>query len=74
MKRSVILLTILSFLVLSTGSLNAQVKLPSIFSDNMVLQQQTDVAFFGVAGNNETVKVTTSWNKKSYTEIGRAHV
>ncbi|HOW39216.1 MAG TPA: sialate O-acetylesterase [Bacteroidales bacterium] len=67
MKRSVNLLTMLFFLVLSTISLNAQVKLPAIFSDNMVLQQKTNVAFFGIAGKNATVKVSTSWNKKSYT-------
>lgn len=49
-----------------TGNLNAQVKLPAIFGDNMVLQQQTDVTIWGTATKNSTVKATTSWNKKSY--------
>src|SRR5450759_1867426 len=32
----------------------------------MVLQQQTEAAIWGTAAKNATVKVTTSWNKKSY--------
>ncbi|MBK9390730.1 MAG: sialate O-acetylesterase [Bacteroidetes bacterium] len=57
---------IIIFLI-SSGNLFSQPKLPSIFGDNMVLQQQTDVSIWGTATNNSTVKVTTSWNKKSYT-------
>ncbi len=33
----------------------------------MVLQQQTDAAIWGTASVNASVKVTTSWNGKSYT-------
>lgn len=64
MKIHFSLLVLISFIFSVT--LNAQVKLPAIFSDNMVLQQQTDVAIWGTAKNNSTVKVTTSWNRKSY--------
>jgi len=32
----------------------------------MVLQQQTDAAVWGTAAANSTVRVITSWNKKSY--------
>lgn len=46
--------------------LHAEVKLPAIFGDNMVLQQQSDVAVWGWAKANSTVKVTCSWDKKSY--------
>ena len=62
-------LSILFFFVLSLLSVNsnAEIKLPAIFGDNMVLQQQTDAAIWGTAKANKTVKVTTSWNKKSYT-------
>ena len=48
-------------------SLNAEIKLPVIFSDNMVLQQQTDAAIWGWAKPNTPVRVTTSWDRKSYT-------
>ena len=44
----------------------ADVKLPAIFSDNMVLQQQSQVAVWGWAKPNATVSVAGSWNKKSY--------
>jgi sialate O-acetylesterase len=52
--------------LLFTFSSFAQVKLPSIFTDNMVLQQQTTVKVWGwsKAGNNVTV--TPSWNHKRY--------
>lgn len=53
--------------VFSAGSIKAEVKLPAIFGDHMVLQQQTDAAIWGKATPNKTVKVVTSWNKKSYT-------
>ena len=58
--------TMLLFLFVITSNLLAEVKLPAIFGENMVLQQQTDVAIWGAASKNSTVKVITSWNKKSY--------
>ncbi|MDB4584313.1 hypothetical protein N9164_14265 [Draconibacterium sp.] len=65
MTRNFSILTFLVFFLVSV-SLKAEVKLPAIFGDNMVLQQQTDAAIWGNATANKTVKVTTSWNKKSY--------
>jgi sialate O-acetylesterase len=68
MKRfSLFFLTLLIFSVISSFNLYAEVKLPAIFCENMVLQQQTEAAFWGTASNNATVKITTSWNKKNYT-------
>jgi sialate O-acetylesterase len=61
------LTTVVILSVLSSGSLFAEVKLPAIFGDNMVLQQNSDVAFWGSASTGSTVKITTSWNKRSYT-------
>jgi len=58
--------TVLIVLVISPGSAYAEVKLPVIFGNNMVLQQQTEAAIWGTAAKNTSVKVTTSWNKKSY--------
>jgi len=53
-------------IAISSGNLFAEIKLPAIFCDNMVMQQQTDAAIWGKASNNASVKVTTSWNNKSY--------
>ena len=57
----------LSFLFLFSTSVRAEIKLPAIFGNHMVLQQKTDAAIWGKAAENKTVRVTTSWNKKSYT-------
>ena len=37
------------------------IRMPSIFSDNMVLQQKSDVAFWGKANPGTSVKVKASW-------------
>ncbi len=43
-------------------SANAYLRLPDIFSDNMVLQQQTTVHFYGWSGPIQKISVITSWN------------
>ncbi len=40
--------------------------LPPILSDHMVLQQQSQVRFWGKAKANAVVRVSTSWNKSAY--------
>ena len=59
-------LLLLLFLTASMLPLHADIKMPSIFGDNMVLQQQSEVALWGWAKPNGSVRVTTSWDKKSY--------
>lgn len=66
MKRIQSLLVLVTVLVTFTGSLYAEVKLPAVFGDNMVLQQKSEAAIWGTAAINSTVKVSTSWNGKSY--------
>ena len=46
-------------------SAQAKVTLPQIFGDNMVLQQQTDVKFWGKAEPSSKVTVRPSWDKKA---------
>ena len=45
---------------------HAQIKMPAIFSANMVLQQQTDVDFWGWAKPHQKISVSTSWSDKTY--------
>ena len=45
----------------------AQLKLASLFTDNMVLQQQTKAAIWGWATPGKTVSIKPSWNKKTMT-------
>ncbi|MDX9747665.1 MAG: sialate O-acetylesterase [Paludibacter sp.] len=51
---------------LSSAFLWAQIDMPAIFTDHMVLQQQTTAPIWGKAAANRTVKITTSWDKKTY--------
>ena len=57
---------ILIVALLATVSAKAQVKLLPIFTDNMVLQQQSQAPIWGEAKAGKTVVVTTSWDKLSY--------
>ena len=54
-------------LLSATAGLQAKVKLLPIFSDDMVLQQQTTAPLWGEAKKGKTVKVVTSWDKRTYT-------
>ena len=62
MKKNILILCISLFWLSSTISLEAKVRLPAIFSSNMVLQQNKDVAIWGWAGASEKVYVRGSWN------------
>lgn len=55
----------LFFTMLLCTTVHANIELPSVFSDGMVLQQQTTVPLWG-ASDAKTVSVTTSWNEKNY--------
>lgn len=57
-SRSVIASAFLGFAALSTI---ADVGMPSIFSDGMVLQRDASVPIFGWASPGERIKVTGSW-------------
>ena len=52
--------------VSATTFVQAEVKLPKFFSDNMVLQQQTECNLWGTADEGKTVSITTSWDNKTY--------
>ena len=45
----------------------AKVTLPAIYSDNMIIQQQTEMTFSGTANRNADVTISPSWTKKIYT-------
>ena len=58
------------FLLLATimvvMGINAKVTLPKIFSDGMVMQRETNANLWGEAKASSNVKITTSWDNKSY--------
>lgn len=53
-----------AFAVLISNSALAQIKLPAIISDNMILQQNSKVALWGWAQPGEKITITNSWNNK----------
>jgi len=55
------------FSIAISASAFAKVKPASIFTDHMVLQQQSNVAIWGWTKPASTVKISTSWDKKNYT-------
>ena len=66
MKKILLALTII--FIFSTNMF-AKIILPSVFADNMVLQQNSDVAIWGWSDPGETVKIVTSWNSKDTVKV-----
>lgn len=59
------LLFTLAAILTASGSF-AKVTLPVIFSDGMVMQRETNANLWGDAKASATVKITTSWDNKTY--------
>lgn len=55
------------FLLTLSNTAFANITLPNIFSDNMVLQRNNTIAIWGWANPLEEVTITPSWNNQSYT-------
>jgi sialate O-acetylesterase len=53
-------------LCLCLSAAKAEIKLPSLLMDNMVLQQNASVSLWGKANVNTDVIVKTSWDNKTY--------
>ena len=58
------LILVLLFAILGQ-SIYAKVLLPSIFSDNIVLQQQSKVFIWGKSDTGKEVSIRNSWNNKT---------
>jgi sialate O-acetylesterase len=63
-----ILFSLLFCIVLNLQA-QTKIELPSIFSDNMVLQQKSDVNFWGKAEANLNVTLTGSWGEQTKSEV-----
>lgn len=63
MKR----LFLFSALLAMASAAGAKVTLPRIFSDGMVMQQETTANLWGEAKANSIVRITASWSKKTIT-------
>ena len=65
--RIMLSLMVALLIAYSSTSVFAQVKLPAIISDNMILQQNSKVALWGWASPGETITITNNWNRKATT-------
>ena len=54
------------FLIVNSFFVNSQIKLNALFSDNMVLQRNSDVNIWGKSESNQLVTINSSWDEKSY--------
>ncbi len=61
MKKLIILLFTITFSLLPSQSIQAEVKLPAIVSSNMVLQRNTTVVIWGWADPKEKITIETTW-------------
>jgi sialate O-acetylesterase len=55
-----------AFLLMISGTMMANVTLPNIFGDNMVLQRNAEVKIWGWANPKEEIKLVSSWNNQEY--------
>lgn len=67
MKIKILLILIIA--VFYNSESRAQVKLASLFTDNMILQQQAQDPVWGWDKPGTTIKITTSWNNRHYSTI-----
>lgn len=60
------LISIAIFCFSAWFQLYAEIKLPALFTDNMMLQQQMETPIWGWATKNGTLSIITSWDSKTY--------
>jgi sialate O-acetylesterase len=69
MKLSTVFL--IAFLVLTGCHTRSDLKLPSLIGDNMLMQQKTDAKIWGKATPGININVSSSWNSKGQTKVGK---
>jgi sialate O-acetylesterase len=62
MNTRIRFITLLAVSLLTVSSIG-QIKLPAVFGDNMVLQQNNQAALWGWGDPGSEIKITGSWNK-----------
>lgn len=67
MKHFNISTLFVGLMLFGIAAAQAKVVLPSVFSDNMVVQQNTNAAIWGKGTPGHTINISTTWSKKTYT-------
>ena len=66
-KRIIAITALTTTLIFQSGEISAKLSIPQIFSDNMVLQCETEAAIWGWASPSGTVTLKGSWMKRPVT-------
>ncbi len=69
MKATVLFLSLFAIQQSSLAGQISSIRMPSVFSDNMVLQQKTGAAFWGLALPGTPVSIEASWKAKAKTIV-----
>ncbi len=69
--KKFISIAILIILVISCNS-KIDLSLPSVFSDQMILQRETEVTFWGKSSSNEKIEIKGTWGKSSSTKADKS--
>jgi sialate O-acetylesterase len=64
-------LLLISFLTLISCQTNSNLKLPSLISDNMLLQQKTNAKIWGKANPGRKINISASWNSNGQAIAGK---
>jgi len=70
MKKIALLFLLISFLVSTAFTALADIRLPAIIGDHMVLQQNSDCKLWGWCEPTESITVKCSWDTATYTAKG----
>jgi sialate O-acetylesterase len=60
------LVTIIIVCLFAVMNIQAEIKLPALFTDNMMLQQETIAPIWGWTNKHEKLTISTSWDAKEY--------
>ncbi|MDO3695286.1 sialate O-acetylesterase [Wenyingzhuangia sp. chi5] len=60
------LVTITIMCLFTVMNIQAEIKLPALFTDNMILQQESKTPIWGWANKHEELIISTSWDAKEY--------
>jgi sialate O-acetylesterase len=60
------LVTIIIVCMCTVVNIQAEIKLPALFTDHMILQQESNTPIWGWANKKEKITVQTSWDAKIY--------
>lgn len=72
MKKIRLLAMLVILTVTITLRLDAEVRLPAIIGDHMVLQQNSDVKIWGWCDPSEKIKISSGWDTATYNTVGNA--